>query len=137
MQSAFEPHVVAHDVAPHMYAPHDTVPGVWQMPAPLQVLAGWAVATEHDAAMHTVPCVHLRQAPPPSHMPSRPQVDVASGAHSSSGSVPPTIERQSPSAAAVLEAEQATQLPVQALSQQTPSTQLPLPHSAAPVQAPP
>ena len=137
VQSAFEPHVAAHPEAPHMNAPHDMVFGIWQMPAPLQVLAGWYVEPEQEAAVHTVPSVHLRQAPPPSHCPSRPQVAVSSGAHSLSGSVPPTTARQRPSAAAVLAAAQAKQPPAQVLSQQTPSTQLLLPHSTDAVQAVP
>jgi hypothetical protein len=48
VQSAFEPHDCAHEVAPHMYAPHDVVLGVVQVPAPLQVLAGCKVEPEHD-----------------------------------------------------------------------------------------
>jgi hypothetical protein len=41
VQSLLVPHVVAHDVAPHMYAPHDEVaPGGWQVPAPSQARAG-------------------------------------------------------------------------------------------------
>jgi hypothetical protein len=41
VQSLFVPHVVAHVVAPHMYAPHDEVaPGGWQVPAPSQARAG-------------------------------------------------------------------------------------------------
>jgi hypothetical protein len=40
VQSAFVPHVVAHAVAPHMYAPQDEVVGAWQVPAPSQA---WGV----------------------------------------------------------------------------------------------
>ena len=57
--------------------------------------------------------------------------------HSLSGSVPPTIARQRPSAWAVFAAEQAKQPPVQADSQQTPSMQELLEHSSGAPQAAP
>src|SRR5262245_60195784 len=81
-----------------------------------------------------MPVPHTRHAPAPSHMPSVPQVDGACCAHSLSGSVPFVTGRQRPSAAPVLLFAQALQLSVQADSQQKPSTQKPLPHSAAAVQ---
>jgi hypothetical protein len=87
--------------------------------------------------MQTVLTGHRRQAPAPSQVPSSPQVEGCSCMHSSSGSVPPTIARQRPSAAVVLLAAQAKQPPVHADSQQTLSTQLPLPHSPAAAQAAP
>ena len=130
VQSAFDPQLVAHDAAPHMYAPQSEVAGVWQTPAPLQVLAGVNVVPLHIAAAQTVPATHRRQAPPPSQKPSRPQLDGRSAVHSLSGSVPPTTGRHSPSACAVLAFEHAEQLPAHADSQQMPSTQLPLVHSA-------
>jgi hypothetical protein len=84
-----------------------------------------------------VPTIHRRQAPAPLHAPSNPQVVGASWAHSLSGSVPPTIGRHRPSACAVLAFEQAAQPPAHADSQQTLSTQLPLPHSLELVQLAP
>jgi hypothetical protein len=70
-----------------------------------------------------MPVAHTRHAPAPSHIPSVPQVDGASCAHSSSGSVPFVTGRQRPSVAPVFPFEQALQLSVHADSQQTPSTQ--------------
>jgi hypothetical protein len=40
VQSLFDPHDVAQDVAPHTYAPHDVAVPVRQVPAPSQVPAG-------------------------------------------------------------------------------------------------
>ena len=104
---------------------------VWQVPAPLQVRAGVYVEPMHDSPTQVVPDCHLRQAPAPSHVPSSPQLEAASCAHSLSGSVPAVTARQRPSAAPVLAFAQALQAPPQADSQQTPSTQKPLAHSAA------
>ena len=70
-------------------------------------------------------------------MPLLPQVDCASAAHSLSGSVPAVMPRQRPSAAPVLAFEQAMQRPLQALSQQRPSTQKLLVHWPAAVQGAP
>jgi hypothetical protein len=137
VQSSFEPHVDAHAVAPHMYAPHEAVVGVRQVPAPSQVRGGVYVDPAQDSLPQVVPTVQRRQAPAPLHWPSNPQLDVPSWAHSLSGSVPPTIGRQRPSACAVFAFEQAAQPPAQADSQQTLSTQLPLPHSVEAVQAAP
>jgi hypothetical protein len=137
VQSLFEPQLVAHAAVAHMNAPQELVPGVWQTPRPLQVLAGWYVEPVHEEPMHVVPITCRRQAPAPSHMPSRPQVDASSAAHSLSGSVPPTTGRHRPSAWAVFAAAQAAQASPQVDSQQTPSTQLPLAHSTAEAHATP
>src|SRR6187397_2549854 len=87
--------------------------------------------------MHTEPNGHLRHAPAPLHIPSWPQVQAASCAHSLSGSVPPMTGAQVPSAPAVLLAAHALHAPLQAESQLTPSTQKPVLHSLAPPQAAP
>jgi hypothetical protein len=97
VQSACDAHDVLQVVAPHMYAPQDTSLTVWQVPEPLQVLAGVRVDPVQVSAPHTVPVAHRRQAPAPSHMPSRPQVDCDWDAQSPSGSEPPVIGRQRPS----------------------------------------
>src|SRR6202042_3619142 len=61
-----------------------------------------------------------------SHPPVLPQVDVASVGHSSSGSVEAAIGPQVPSEPEpFFAAEQAWQVPVQAVAQHTPSTQPP------------
>jgi hypothetical protein len=137
VQSVFDAHVVRQAVGPQMYCMHEAVLGPTQVPAPSQVLGGVYVATEHDSGAQVVPRIHRRQPPAPSQVPSRPQLEAGSAGHSLSGSVPAVIGRQRPSAAPVREAEQAAQEPAQADSQQTPSTQKPLVHSADPPQAAP
>ena len=122
-------HDVAHAVVPHMYGSQGMVlAGALHVPVPLQVLGGVYVATEHDWPTQIVPAEYNRQAPAPSHMPSFPQVEVASCAHSLSGSVPAAIGKQEPFAPPVLVFEQAEQRPEHADSQQTPSTQKALAH---------
>jgi hypothetical protein len=120
-----------------MYAPHDALAPALQVPAPSQVPSDVWVEPLHVSPAQTVPCVQRRQAPAPLHWPSSPQVETASCAHSLSGSVPPMIGPQTPSAWAVLAFEQAAQLPLQAVLQQTPSTQEPVVHSPLPEQAAP
>ncbi len=129
MQSLSWVHDVAHDVAPHMYSPHDALVTVWQTPAPSHVRAGVNVDTVHDWPTQVVPASQRRQAPAPSHVPSNPQLSVDSCMHSLPGSVPAVTGRHWPSAAPVIAAAHALQLPVHAVSQHTPSTQLPLAHS--------
>lgn len=102
---------------------------VWQTPAPSQVLAGVNVDTVHDAPTQVVPATQRRHAPAPLHEPSNPQLKVVSCGHSLRGSVPALAGRHWPLAAPVSAAAHALQLPVHAVSQHTPSTQLPLAHS--------
>jgi hypothetical protein len=89
------------------------------------------VVPEHDSPTQTVLAAHSRQAPPPSHMPSAPQVDCAVLAHSLSGSVPAVIVRHSPLACPVFALAHAMHALEHPDSQQTPSTQLPLAQSPA------
>jgi len=91
----------------------------------------------HDSGTQVLPAVYLRQAPAPSQKPSFPQDNAESCVHSLSGSVPPTIGRQRPSAWAVLAAEQAKQPLAHPDSQQTPSVQELLEHSSGAPQAAP
>jgi hypothetical protein len=85
-----------------------------------------------------VPDAHSSQAPAPLHAPSVPQVDGACMAHSLSGSVPAVMAPQVPSAPLpFFAAVHAWQRPVQAVLQQTPSTQEPDWHCAAVEQAAP
>jgi hypothetical protein len=136
-QSVTDVHDVLHDVAPHAYAPHDVVLGVWHVPDPSQVLAGVCVVPLHDSAPQLVPAAHRRHAPRPSHAPSRPQLVDASGLQSLSGSLPPVMARQMPSGWVVLLFAHATHGPTQADSQQTPSAQNRLAHSPAAAHAAP
>jgi len=136
-QSLFDAHVVLHVVAPHAYAPHDVGLAAGQLPAPSQVRAGVCVVPLHDSLPQLVPAAQRRHAPTPSHMPSRPQLVLASGAHSLSGSVPPGTGRQMPSGWLVLLIAHATQAPTHADSQHTPSMQNRLAHSPAAAHAAP
>jgi len=68
------------------------------------------------------------QARRPSQAPLVPQLVAASSAHSWSGSLSAGTGAQTPSAAPVFAAEQASQIPTQAFWQQTPSVQKPEAH---------
>ena len=91
-------------------APTTVLP--WQVPAPQDVLSGY-----------------LRQPPMPSHRPSRPQVEGSCSGHwlSSAGGMPAGTGAHMP---ALPGTSHFWQVPLQALLQQTPSTQKPLPHSS-------
>jgi len=131
------PHEVWQAEAPHMYAPQVLAVAVWQVPAPSQVRGGVALPALHIPPAQVVPAGQSAQAPAPLHMPVIPQVLTSLAAHSLSGSVPITMAPQVPSARLVLACEQAMQVPAQAMSQQTPSTQFPLTQSVATEQAEP
>jgi hypothetical protein len=122
-------HDVGQDVEPHMYAPHEVSVTVRQTPAPSQVRAGVNVDTVHDWPTQVVPAGQRRHAPAPSHVPSSPQLNVVCCGHSLPGSVPAVIGRHRPLAAPVIVPTHAVQPAVHAVSQHTPSTQLPLAHS--------
>jgi hypothetical protein len=70
---------------------------------------------------HSVSAAQLRQAPLPSHMPSRPQLAMGWELHALSA-WPSATATHLPCESQVLHSS------LQALSQQTPSTQLPVPH---------
>lgn len=77
----------------------------------------------------TVPASYFRQPPAPSHLPSAPQDAAPWSLHTPAGSdTPPETGVQMPIAEGK---PQLRQLPVQALSQQTPPAQKPLAHSPA------
>jgi len=86
--------------------------------------------------MHVVPTTKLRQAPAPSHVPSRPQVDGSDAEHTPAlrGAPPAGTKAQIPGALALLHD---LHVSAQALLQQTPSTQNPLAQSPAHPQAAP
>jgi hypothetical protein len=88
------------------------------------------IALEQLAATHTVVESYLWQAPAPSQVPSLPQVEGAEAEQSLCGSLPRSAGTHWPS---VVVPPQVMHVPVQALSQQTPSTQKPLWQSSAPV----
>ena len=101
---------------------------------PLHVRAGVNVVPLQLGATHTVPLAYSRQAPPPSQLPSAPQVAAPLSAHCPSGSAPAATSVHVP-AVPVIPHER--QLPVQAVRQQVPCSQKPLEHSAAAVHAAP
>ena len=98
-------------------APTTVLP--WQVPPPQGVLSGY-----------------FRQPPMPSHRPSRPQVDASCLGHwlSSAGGMPAGTGAHMP---ALPGTSHFWQVPLQALLQQTPSTQKPEPHSSAQLQRSP
>ena len=75
-----------------------------------------------------MPLAYRRQAPPPSQVPSVPQVVAPLSAHCPSGSAPAATRVHAP---AVPASPQDRQLPVHAVRQQVPCSQKPLAHSAA------
>jgi len=124
----------ANPPASHWYAPQEVFAPGLHVPEPLHVDAACAVALEQVAARHTVPATCLRQAPAPSQKPSSPHVDGALAEHSARGSVPASAALHVPR---LFVAAQVWQLPVQAVLQQTPSTQKPLAQSPVTVHAVP
>lgn len=122
------------DVAHAVAEAHANIPGHGDAPAddkhvplPLQRPCV-SDAPEQLGLPQNVPAPCIRQAPTPSHMPSLPQEFVESTPHSESGSVPATIGRHRPLLAPVFAVTHARHVPPQALSQQTPSTQMPETH---------
>jgi hypothetical protein len=101
---------------------------------PLHIDAAYAVPVEQLAAWQTVVASYSRQAPAPSHVPSVPQVDAACAEQSLRRSVPASALMQVPR---LLVDEQVWQVPLQAVWQQTPSTQNPLAQSPPTAQAVP
>lgn len=100
-----------------------------QLPAPSQVRIPPTEAPLHVPGWQTVPATYARQPPFPSHAPSSPQVDTALLAQTPGerGGSPAATKLQVPGAAIVLHD---LQVSVQAVLQQTPSTQNPLVQSA-------
>src|SRR2546425_456692 len=94
-----------------------------QVPRPSQVRAGVKVEVAQLAGMHVVAGPYLRQARAPSQKPSLPQVAAPSSLQSPSGSSPLRMGWQVPSGCPVFACEQASQVPLQVLPQQTPSMQ--------------
>jgi hypothetical protein len=102
-----------------------------QLPLPSQVLAAVCMPFVHDAGAHAVPEATCSQLPAPSHLPSLPHGGLA--VHWPAGAaVPAVMLAHVPSAVPVSAIEQAWQVPVHGVSQQSwlPAgpTQLPLAH---------
>jgi hypothetical protein len=103
-----------------------------QAEAEVQVAGAVSSPAVQVATPHWVPTAYLRQAPLPSHMPSRPQVDASAMVHCSSGSVPAIALVQLPAALA-----QVRQVPEQVVAQQVPWAQIPELHSPPAAQVDP
>ena len=120
------------------YGEQLTAPAGVQVPLPSHISAGVAEPLEHDAAAHDVPAAYNWQCPLPSQLPSSPHVEAAWTVHWPAGAaVPAVMFAQVPVAEPVSAIVHATQVPVQAVLQQTPPTQKPLEHwrSSPPVHA--
>jgi hypothetical protein len=123
-------------------ASHSRFPGqlpgvtVLHVPAPSQVAAGVSTDPVQLAAAHCVPLGQSRQCPAPSHRPSvkQPAAEVIVHWLKVAGACPAGIGEQVP--AEPLSAHD-RQVPVQAVSQQTPCAQKPETHDAAVAQAAP
>jgi len=96
------------------------------VPAPSQLPAGVDVDPLHDSAPQIVPAGIGRHAPVPSHRPLKPQ-GGAEGQPPCGSIAPAGTGLQLPALPVTLHDVQVGQLPAE---QQTPSTQLPLSHSA-------
>ena len=117
-----------------VYAPHEAGTTIRQVPPPLHVRAGIAIAPLQLAAAHTVPLAYFRHAPAPSQAPSFPQLAAPWSAQWFSGSAPAGTSMHRPSLPAIAHERQ---VPSQAVAQQTPSTQKPDAQSDAAAQAAP
>jgi hypothetical protein len=96
-----------------------------QFPTPSQAPIGLAVEPLQLAVPQLVPSAPLRQAPLPSHVPSSPQGGLVAAQAPWRSALPAGTGWQEP----VPPRLQIWQVPQLAVEQQTPSTQLPLPHS--------
>jgi hypothetical protein len=113
-----------------------TVGPAVQVPSPSQTRPPMTAAPSQVPGAQVVPATKLRQAPAPSHVPSRPQVDGSEAGQTLAlrGAPPAGTNAQVPGAPAVLHD---LHVSVQAVLQQTPSTQNPLAQSPAHPQAAP
>jgi hypothetical protein len=103
-----------------------------QRPMPSHAWAPTTASPSHMPGPQAVPAVYLRQAPAPSHLPSKPQVVTSAVWHAveSRGAMPAGMNVHVP-----IVAEQVWQGSVQATLQHTPSTQKPLEQSPGHLQA--
>jgi len=126
--------VVLQAVDPQTSGVQLCVTAVGQVPVPVQVAATVATPLVQLAARQEVVAGATAQVPLPVQAPVLPQGGAATQRASAN---PGTSLAQVPAVPPVLAAEHPRQVPVQALLQQTPSTQKAEPHWAAEVQAAP
>jgi hypothetical protein len=103
----------------HAYAPHDVLPAAWlQLPAPSQVVLA-AVELAHDAehGVFCAACLHACAVP---LQPPGVQIVLLPAGQTPRGSLPPGTSEHVPFDA---DSAQYWQVPLHAVSQQTPSTQ--------------
>jgi hypothetical protein len=112
---------------------HSVSGPVLQRPLPSQTLPPPTEAPLHAPGWQTFPATCLRQAPAPSHVPSRPQVLTSAAGHSlaARGVAPAAMNEHVPFALGAL---QVRHVSPQRVLQQTPSVQKPLVHSPSHVQ---
>ncbi|HET6197644.1 MAG TPA: hypothetical protein VFE12_17915 [Acetobacteraceae bacterium] len=136
-QSALVAHVVAHLLVAvsQLYGTQIVAGPDLQRPSPSQTFTSLTEAPSQVPGSQTVPAGYFRQWPWPSQVPSWPQVAAAEEAHWPAGAWPPfATNEQIPGALGSL---QVLHVSVQALLQQTPSTQNALWQSPAQPQAAP
>src|SRR5262252_7891036 len=113
---------------PQVTGAHDCAAGATHAPSPSQRDAACSIVPVQVCDAQTVPEGYLLHAPVPSQTPSVPQLCGPVSSHSLRGSVPRSANMHVPTAPCRAQLRQTS---VQALSQQTPSTQNPLAQSAA------
>src|SRR5262252_1750756 len=113
---------------PQVNGAHDCAAGATHAPSPSQRDAACSIVPVQVCDAQTVPEGYLLHAPVPSQTPSVPQLCGPVSSHSLRGSVPRSANMHVPTAPCRAQLRQTS---VQALSQQTPSTQNPLAQSAA------
>ena len=137
MQSLAEVHEVLHAVAPQRYGLHACVAEAGQLPVPLHEADAVCVPLLQDAARHAVapPGYAHAAAFVPSQLPAQAEPSLVHAVRVPTGA-PLTIV-QVPGVTPPAFTLHAWHCPAQAALQQTPSTQMPLPHSTAPPQVVP
>jgi hypothetical protein len=133
-QSVSAVQVVLQAPLPQTYGSHADVVTVWQVPVPLHVRAGVSVEPVQEAGAQVVPVAYKRQAPAPLQKLSVPHDAAPWSEHWASGSWPAGTLVHAP--ADPVSAHD-WQVPVQAVEQQTPCWQKPLPQSLPALQAAP
>jgi hypothetical protein len=130
-QSVSPEQVVLHwPEEPQMKGAQDWLAGEAQVPLPSQRPAKVSAPPVQPALWQATPAGYFSQAPAPSQVPSVPQLDLPVSVQPCRGFVPRSAGIQLPAVPSPL---QETQAPVQAVSQQTPSTQKPDLHAAVAV----
>ena len=131
-QSPSAAHVVLQATAPQPYAPHDCVARAGHEPVPAQLAATVSTPLLQEAARHCVDTPGYAQAMAldPLQLPPHADPSEAQATREPCGAPAASVE-QVPMLPAT---SHAWHWPLQAVSQQDPSTQCPVPHSPSPPQ---